>query len=322
MLDLAGDYDGAIQALAIAKAVLMPARAINVQTRMNIRAKHMALAQGFTTAKRKEWQVSTDQLGPIHSLALLGGHPRSGTTLLEQVLDSHPGIISAEEADNFYTFGLSPLMRSHLPLREELAVLDSASPDDLRAARGRYLNSMDLCLGEPVGSRILIDKNPSLTALVPAMFRIFPEIKFVMMLRDPRDVVLSCYMQSFVPVSFLSGNYLTLEDAAAEYAGVMGVWTEVADRFDGNVCEVRYEELVEDLEGNARMVLDFLGMDWNESVMGYDQHARDKIVRSPTANAVTEKVHSRAKNRWKNYEKHLEPIFETLAPCLKALGYE
>lgn len=322
MLDLAGDYDGAMQSLAIAKAVLMPGRAINVQARIDIRAKHLALAQGFTTAKRKEWQVGTDQLGPVRGLSLLGGHPRSGTTLLEQVLDSHPGIISAEETDNFYTFALSPLMRSHLPLREELAVLDAASPDDLREARDRYFDSMDRCLGEPVGSRILIDKNPSLTALVPAMFRIFPEIKFVMMLRDPRDVVLSCYMQSFVPVSFVSGNYLTLGDAAAEYAGVMEVWTEVAGRFDGNVCEVRYEEMVENLEGNTKKVLDFLGMDWNESVMDYDQHARDKIVRSPTANAVTEKVHSRAKDRWKNYEKHLEPIFETLAPCLKKLGYD
>jgi hypothetical protein len=56
--------------------------------------------------------------------------------------------------------------------------------------------------------------------------------------------------------------------------------------------------------------------------MDYDSHARKKIVRSPTANAVTQKVHSRAKNRWKNYEKHLEPVFETLTPFLKAFGYE
>jgi hypothetical protein len=113
-----------------------------------------------------------------------------------------------------------------------------------------------------------------------------------------------------------------MEDTTAEYAGVMGVWSEVAERFDGDACEIRYEEMVEDLESNARKVLDFLGMDWNESVMDYDLHAREKVVRSPTANAVTEKVHSRAKNRWKNYEKHLEPVFETLKPYLKAFGYD
>jgi hypothetical protein len=80
--------------------------------------------------------------------------------------------------------------------------------------------------------------------------------------------------------------------------------------------------MVENLENNARRVLDFLGMEWSGSVMEYDRHAREKVVRSPTANAVTEKVHSRAKNRWKNYEKHLEPVFETLAPYLKEFGYE
>jgi tetratricopeptide (TPR) repeat protein len=322
MLDLAGDYDGAMRALASAKAVLMPARSVFVHNRVNNRHKLMEFARGFTAEKREEWQAAAGQLGPIRKLALLGGHPRSGTTLLEQILDSHPGIISAEETENFFMFALSPIMRTHPPNTDLLEVVDACTPDDLLRARERYCTSMERCLGESIGSRLLVDKNPSLTALVPIMFRIFPEIKYIMMIRDPRAVVLSCYMQSFVPVSGVSGNYLTLEDAAAEYAGVMGVWNEVADRFGCNVCEVRYEEMVENLEGNAKKVLDFLGMDWNESVMDYDQHARDKIVRSPTANAVTEKVHSRAKDRWKNYEKHLEPIFETLAPCLKKLGYD
>jgi tetratricopeptide (TPR) repeat protein len=322
MLDLAGDYDAAIQALVTAKTVLMPGREAAVQNRQKNRAKLIDLARGFDTEKHTKWQVQLDQLNPLRKLALLGGHPRSGTTLLEQVLDSHPGIISAEETEIFFMCSLSPLMRKQPPDTALLNVLNSSSTEDRLGARDRYYAAIERCLGVPVGSRLLIDKNPSLTALVPAMFRIFPEIKYVMMLRDPRDVVLSCYMQSFVPVSGVNANYLTLEDTAAEYAAVMGIWTEVRDRFEGNSCEIRYEDMVEDLEGNARKVLGFLGMDWNEAVMDYDRHARDKVVRSPTAAAVTEKVHSRAKNRWKNYEKHLEPIFETLKPCLKALGYE
>jgi tetratricopeptide (TPR) repeat protein len=322
MFDSAGDYNAAMQALQSAKALLLQDKALIVQNRARIRAKHMDLARGFTTERRDAWQNEADQLGATRSLALLGGHPRSGTTLLEQVLDSHPGMISAEETEVFYTFALSPLMRAHLPEREELKVLDAAMPDQLRQARECYFTAMDRCLGETVGPRLLIDKNPSYTALTPAMFRIFPEIKYVMMIRDPRDVVLSCFMQSFVPVSAISGNYLTLEDTATEYAGVMGAWREVAERMADSACEIRYEDMVEDLEGQARKVINFLGMDWSESVMDYDSHARKKIVRSPTANAVTQKVHSRAKNRWKNYEKHLEPVFETLTPFLKAFGYE
>jgi hypothetical protein len=129
-------------------------------------------------------------------------------------------------------------------------------------------------------------------------------------------------MQSFVPVSGISGNYLTIEDTAAEYAGVMGVWTAISHLLEENALEIRYEEMVEDLQRHSTRILDFLGLTWNESVMNYDRHAREKIVRSPTANAVTEKVHTRAKNRWKNYQKHLEPVYQTLAPFLKTFGYE
>lgn len=322
MLDQIGDYDGAMRALAVAKAGLMHARNPIVEHRQKARARFKELTEGFTTGKRAEWQTLSSQFGPPRKLALLGGHPRSGTTLLEQVLDSHPGVISAEETENFNIFSFAPLTRSHPPLTGILEVMDASSAADLKNARESYFTAMDKCLEEPVGSRLLVDKNPSLTPLAPAMFRLFPEIRFVTMIRDPRDVILSCYMQPFFPVDAISGNFLTLQDTAAEFAGVMSVWTEVAEHLDGNVCEVRYEDMVEDLEGNARKVLDFLGLDWSESVMDYDRHAREKVVRSPTANAVTEKVHTRAKNRWKNYEKHLEPVFETLGPCLKSLGYD
>ncbi len=322
ILDKQGDYDGAMRFLVEAKHIFMPNRTIIVQNRERIRARHKELAVSFTRSKRDEWKESAPLLGPSRQLALLGGHPRSGTTLLEQVLDSHPEILSAEETQNFDIFALSPLMREHPPTAEVLDVIDGSSIDELIKCRENYFTAMDCCLGEPVGKKLLVDKNPSLTSVVPALLRIFPEIRFISMIRDPRDVVLSCYMQSFVPVSGVNGNYLTLEDTAAEYAGVMGIWTEVARHLNGIACEVRYEEMVEDLEGNARKVLDFLGIGWDECVMDFDHHARDKVVRSPTAFAVTEKIHTRAKNRWKNYEKHLEPVFKTLSPCLKALGYD
>jgi tetratricopeptide (TPR) repeat protein len=322
MLDLAGDYDGAMQALASAKQALMPARDIIVRNRANIRARHLALAERLNSEKSEEWLSMTEKLDVSQSLAFLCGHPRSGTTLLEQVLDTHPEIVSVEESDNFFMNALSPLLRAHSPLTDLLAVMDACHMDELLTARQNFFTSMTRCLGQPIGARLLIDKNPSLTSLVPAIFRIFPEARFVAMIRDPRDVVLSCYMQSFVPVSSVSGNYLTLEDAAEEYAGVMGVWSLARQPLEGNICEVRYEDMVEDLKGNARRVLDFLGLEWSESIMDYDRHAREKVVRSPTAEAVTEKVHTRAKNRWRNYEKHLEPVLETLRPCLKSLGYE
>jgi hypothetical protein len=322
MRDQAGDYDGAMSALVAAKDVLLPARDLIVQNRANVHARQREIAVGLSSAQHKSWQTQAAELGAPARLALLGGHPRSGTTLLEQILDSHPDIVSAEESENFDMFAFSPLVRMHPPSCPLLDVMESCSVGDLVTSRRSYLDAMDRCIGEQVGDRLLVDKNPSLTSLVPAFCRIFPETKFIAMIRDPRDVVISCYMQSFVPVSSVNGNYLTLKDTAHEYRQVMGAWIEVAGKLEIDKIEIRYEDMVEDLEAHARKALGFLGVDWNESVMEYDRHAREKVVRSPTSVAVTEKVHKRAKARWKNYEKHLEPVFETLSPCLKALGYE
>lgn len=321
LLDRVGDYDGAMRTLLIAKANMMSARDPIVNHRRKIRSEFKELAAAFTESKRTEWKAASLDFGEPKKLALLGGHPRSGTTLLEQVLDAHPGVVSAEETENLHIFSYSPLLRKHSPLKRVLEVMNACSSEDLIVARENYWESMERCLQEPVGSRLLVDKNPSLTPLAPEFFRFFPETKYVTMIRDPRDVIVSCFMQPFFPPNAISGNFLTLEDTAAEVAEFMGIWTDLSDRFEGNVCEVRYEDMVEDLEGNTRKVFDFLGLEWSDSVMGYDQHAREKIVRSPSADAVTEKVHTRAKNRWKNYEKHLEPIFEKLGPCLKKLGY-
>ncbi|MEO5712856.1 MAG: sulfotransferase, partial [Luteolibacter sp.] len=265
MLDRAGDYDGAMEVLLLAKASMMSARDPIVTHRRKIRGEFKELAAAFTESKRAEWQSASLDFGEPRNVALLGGHPRSGTTLLEQVLDAHPGVVSAEETENLHIFSFLPLLRKYSPLTRVLEVMNACSTEDLIGARENYWESVERCLQEPVGSRLLLDKNPSLTPLAPEFFRFFPETKYVIMIRDPRDVIVSCFMQPFFPPNAVSGNFLTLEDTAAEVGEFMGIWTDLSNRFDGNVCEVRYEDMVEDLEGNARKVLEFLGLGWNES---------------------------------------------------------
>ena len=322
MLDKTGDYDGAFAALVAAKQVLMPSRDLIVLARERIRARHKDMAEALNTETLARWHEPLSQFGPSRKLALLGGHPRSGTTLLEQVLDSHPDMVSAEESENFDIFAMSPLLRGQSPLSKLIEVLDASSEQDIATCRGNYFAAMDRCIGEPAGSRFLIDKNPSLTSLAPALCRVFPEMKFMIMIRDPRDVILSCFMQSFVPVTGVNGNYLTIEDAAAEYLGMMSAWKLASHHLGDRALEIRYEEMVDGLESSARKTLGFLGADWNEAVMNYDEHARGKIVRSPTANAVTQKVHGHAKNRWRNYQKQLAQVIDRLGPFLNEMGYE
>ena len=146
-------------------------------------------------------------------------------------------------------------------------------------------------------------------------------MKFLIALRDPRDVVLSCYMQN-LPLNQVGAACLTLTDTTAEYAALMGTWQAIKPRMCNPWLEVRYEDMVTDLESVARRSLDFLGVPWDAKVLGFDQHARDKVVRSPTYADVTQPVYKRAMGRWHNYQKYLEPHLEKLEPFVKAFGYE
>jgi hypothetical protein len=157
--------------------------------------------------------------------------------------------------------------------------------------------------------------------MIPAFVRIFPETKFLIALRDPRDVVLSCFMQP-QPLNQITATYLSLEGTSADYAALMSIWQTVKPLMPSPYLEVRYEDMVEDLESVARKTLEFLGVPWDAQVMGFAEHAQKKMVRSPTYADVTQPVYKRARGRWRNYQKYLEACLGTLEPFVKAFGYE
>jgi tetratricopeptide (TPR) repeat protein len=321
--DRQGRYDDAMSAFVEAKALLLPdAPPLLAQLQLII-GFLKEMQNNVSAAMLARWSDSGQELlQPPHRLAFLGGHARSGTTLLEQVLDSHPDIVSAEETQNFHDDAYTPLRRNLPPETTMLAGLDGASIQTLRQARERYFQSMSLGLGGSPGQRLLIDKNPSLQAFILAFVRFFPEARLIVALRDPRDVVLSCFMQPHWPISAASVNYLNLADTATAYSRTMGIWRTLQPLIKNPRLEVRYEDMVEDLESVARRTLDFLGVAWDERVLRFDEHARQKLVRSPTYADVTQPVYKRARGRWRNYRKYLEPHLEKLEPFVKAFGYE
>jgi hypothetical protein len=236
-------------------------------------------------------------------------------------LDSHPDIISLEETEIFRDDAYMPLAHRLPEDTPVLSVLESSPLDALQHARSSYFRSAELLLGRPVGDRLLMDKNPALSFLIPLLVRIFPEIKLLIVLRDPRDVILSCFMQP-IPLITGSATYLALGRTVDEYVALMSLWQKLKPMLEGRYLEVRYEDMVEDLDSVARKTLDFLGLPWDECVLGFDKHARQKVVRSPTYADVTQPIYKRAKGRWQHYQRYLEPYLPKLEPFVKAFGYE
>ena len=246
----------------------------------------------------------------IPPLAFLGGHPRSGTTLLEQVLDAHPGVAALDEPTAFLDL-----------LQPEFHKSKELSSARLNTLRRLYTQALLREAGPAATGKLLLDKNPSPTARMPLWLKVFPELRVLIALRDPRDVVLSCYFQN-IPLNAANVNFLSFERLARHYADLMDIWLAVREWEGFAWLEVRYEDTVADLEKEGRRVTEFLALAWHEDQVRFYEKSRTKQLYSPTYQDVTRPVYSRSVARWRAYEKHLAPILPALEPYCRTFGYE
>jgi hypothetical protein len=199
-------------------------------------------------------------------------------------------------------------------------ILDQLRPDRIVRERRRYLRTMEWMLGEPIGQRLHLDKNPAYNLMIPVFLRLFPEARLLIALRDPRDVIVSCYLR-YLPLNPVSVRFLTIERTAERYALDMLGWLKFRDMIAASWCEIRYEDAVADLEKQVHRALETLGLQWDDRVLSYHDRLRDKPVNSPSYEAVAQPLTTRRVARWRNYEKHLEPVLEILMPFVEAFGY-
>lgn len=253
-------------------------------------------------------------------LAFLGGHPRSGTTLLEQILGAHPDVRAFDEPEAFPQEVLEKLSPSKAAKGLTLAELNGLSASRRADIRGRYFKSLLREAPGGTANELLLDKNPSPTNSLHLWLRLFPELKVIIALRDPRDVVVSCYFQN-LPLSPTTANFLTLERTAKHYADLMDVWLRFRDLGGFDWMEMRYHEVVANPEGEGRRVTEFLGLAWHPQQTGHQEIARKKILHSPTYFEAAKPVYKQATERWRNYVSALKPVRERLALYCKAFGY-
>jgi cytochrome c-type biogenesis protein CcmH/NrfG len=245
----------------------------------------------------------------IPRLAFLGGHPRSGTTLLEQILDAHPLIAALDESPAFLKL-----------LQPQFHQSSTLSTSRLNTLRRVYTQALLRESGPATEGKLLVDKNPSPTARLPLWLRVFPELRVLIALRDPRDVVLSCFFQN-IPLNATNVNFLSLERLAKHYSDLMDIWLAVREWKGFAWLETRYEDLVVDLEREGRRVTEFLELSWADQQARFYETSRRKQLYSPTYQDVTLPVYSRSVARWRAYEQYLGPVMGVLEPYCRTFGY-
>ncbi len=245
------------------------------------------------------------------------GFPRSGTTLLDVVLDSHPGIATVEEQFTIMPV-IDKLRQSPRGFPDQLAVL---TEDDIAGLRHDYLDALAQFVPDGFDG-VVIDKMPIRTVHAGMLWRLFPDARFVFCLRHPCDVVLSNFMQHFT-VSAAFANFYTLEESVRLYDKVMSLWHIYASKFPLQWHAVRYESLVDDMESEVRRVLEFLGVPWEPAVLDYTGRVAERgRINTNSYHQVAEPVYARASGRWRAYRAQLEPHMGLLAPHIERFGYD
>ena len=268
---------------------------------------------------RDEWRTEVRHHDP--PLVFLLGYPRSGTTLLEQVVEAHSGIHSFEETGAFNQALQKVFGRPLLPGEKPWDRLNETDPAARNLAREWYFEHLGRLGAPPEASIMLMDKNPALTGHIHMISRLFPDAKFLVMLRDPRDICLSAF-QTQVTITPFSVNWLHWDNTVRHCVEILEHWVALRDRLPNPYLEVRYEDLITDLPQTGRRVMEFLGMKWEPSQEDFAQHARAKQVYSPTLYDVRQGLSRKAMGKWRRFGMDYSAGEPGLASLLDHFGYE
>jgi hypothetical protein len=325
VLGMVGDFrdaDGrvadAFEAYSASNDVLRDAYAPRFPDPENALDQARCLASWFGSADPGPWREASR--GPRRSgdpklHVFLVGFPRSGTTLLENVLAAHPEVVSLEEKDCFAPDAAGYLTSAEGP--ERLAQID---PREANRHREAYWSNVRKFGVEPRG-RVFIDKMPLASVLLPLVAKLFPDARVLFALRDPRDVVLSCFRRRFGmnPAMY---QLLSLGGAAAYYDAVMTLSELYREMLPLPQHFVRYENIVGDFEGTTRGACDFLGLEWNESMTDFAAKARTRAISTPSAAQVASGLNREGQGVWRRYEEQMAPVLPVLEPWVRRFGYE
>jgi tetratricopeptide (TPR) repeat protein len=270
----------------------------------------------FRNADLARWRDcgAGEYRAPVKTHVFLVGFPRSGTTLLEQVLASHADIESLEERDCLAAamseFVLPPGGLDRLAALEGNALARFRDAYWVEAKAG----------GARLDRKVFLDKLPLNALNLGLIAKLFPNAKILLALRDPRDVVLSCFRRRFQMSPYMY-EMLSLDTAAAFYAATIGLCDFVRQNLTLPTFVSRYEDLVGDFEGRTRALCDFLELPFDENMRAFAERTRGRIIKTPSQAQVARGLYTGGMAQWRAYESFLGPAMPALTPWLERLGY-
>ena len=244
------------------------------------------------------------------------GFPRSGTTLLESVLDTQDEILTLSETQGIQK-SISLLRTWGMSYPQDLCILTANQVRDLRSIYFDHNKHLD-----PQNMRysLVVDKLPLNILHVPLILVLFPSAKFLLSLRHPLDVCLSCFQQNF-EISNEMSYFTDLGDTFRRYAGVMNQFEKFRASLNFPLLEVRYEEMVADFDTVVMEVFEFLEHEAGKEYTDFHRLKNRKPVLTPSNLQVTREVYQSSCERWRNYASELEEYAPLVEELVRRYGY-
>jgi len=270
-------------------------------------------ASGCSSDDFALWKSAGDD---TESPIFIVGFPRSGTTLLEQMLDAHPLLQSMDEQP-FLLRSVARVTDRGISYPSDLGKLTDG---DLKDIRAQYWDGVRKRVALAPDRR-LVDKNPMNMVLLPIIRRLFPNAPIILAIRHPCDTVLSCFLQHFPSDLALLGRDLTA--LAKSYARAFSFWDSQWSLLRPTTHELKYEQLTADFAAEVDRLCAFLQLPPHKAMLAPGEHARTKgFISTPSYAQVLEPISDRSVGRWKHYERHFgSEALALLMPWIERWGY-
>ncbi len=270
----------------------------------------------FSKINSKIFKNDTVKLDNHTDPVFLIGFPRSGTTLLDTILRTHESIEVLEE---------KPLIQNlineiNVNIKGDFSNLSKIDDETIKKIRIAYFENRKkfLSINE---KKIYIDKFPLNIIFIAEINRIFPKAKYILALRNPCDVVLSCFMQSFDPNDAMS-NFYNLKDTSNFYHMVMSLWTKYLEILDIDTHIIKYEEIITNFDTSISSVINFLNLNWDNKLKEFNKTAEERgMINTPSYNQVIKPLYKNSMGRWKNYNKQLDSYIPYLEKWILNFKY-
>jgi hypothetical protein len=277
-----------------------------------VAAREQRLAEYFARADAAQWRATPQQFPQTHVFLL--GFPRSGTTLLEQVLAAHSDVLAMEERACLMDAAVE-FFGTNAGL-DRLAALSDSQLEPWRQAYWKRVEEAGIAPSKPV----FLDKMPLNAVFLPLIAKLFPAAKILFALRDPRDVVLSCFRRRFAMNAGMV-EFTSLQTTASYYGAVMRLMQIYRQKLALEMFEARHESLLGDFAGETRRLCDFLGVEFQDRMGAFTHQARSQNIDTPSGAQVARGLSSSGLGQWRRYAHALQPVLPLLAPFVSQFGY-